>query len=243
MFFAADGHALTDGSRHYLLAASGVNPGNTRRDLHELASQTSSAPYAQAEPQWDPDSHKYVEQLQQQTTIKMIAESMKRANRNFDAYLDENVDIDWDAQRKKIYEHFGLAPRGAGSSESTNMGGSGSFGRSSRRRPGQGPDKQGAGAFTRSVFGKSSVQKSVIGTPGVGTGNVMVFGDNAEKANPPPTTQDDRFVRDKEMKFAEKVRRLNESRLQETVYPVLEEFASVESQSVDVSLISVRSPD
>lgn len=165
----------------------------------------------------------------------MIAEGITRAQRNFDAYLEENIDINWGVQRKKIYEHFGLVPRGSEKlSDSTSYpspGIKGSFGRSTRGGRGSTAERQRQGASSRSVFGRSGMQKSVIGTPGVGIGNAMVFGDGVEKYGQNLPVQDDRFLREKQANFAQKVQRLNEARLKDLCYPVLQEFGSVEGQA------------
>ena len=219
-----------DSRAHYLLAASGVNPGTTRRDLDSLAVQPSLGTVQQS-PGWDPDTHKFVEQLQQQSTLKMIREGLERAHRNFDAYLDENVDINWELQRKKIHEHFGLMPKNSDASDeiASGPGGKGAFGRSARkgrsikRTPGK-------STLNRSIFGQSSLQKSVIGTPGMGSGNATLFADVAEKSSAAPAGLDDRILREKQRRFAEKVQVLNRARLNEAPFLILSEFKIVESQ-------------
>lgn len=162
----------------------------------------------------------------------MISEGLERAQKNFDAYLEENVDINWELQRKKIYEHFGLMPklREASDDLAISSGVRGSFGKSTRRGRTNNANRPSQSTFSRSVFGHSSVQKSVIGTPGVGSGNATLFADVAEKNAPAPAVQDDRFIRDKQRKFAEKVQMLNRARLDENSYAVLQEFRVIESQ-------------
>lgn len=175
----------------------------------------------------------------------MIAEGVERAQRNFDAYLEENVDINWELQRKKIYEHFGLMHRGNGGSEefaeNSSSGTKGSFGRSTRKGRSTNAGPSGQASLSRSIFGASGIQKSVIGTPGVGAGNATLFADVTEKNGTGPTSQNDRFLREKQLKFAEKVQRLNQARLQESSYPLLEEFSAVEAQpGGEVSTLQTR---
>jgi len=221
-----------DSRAHYLLAASGINPGTTRRDLDSLAAQPCASRGLPQAPDWDPDTHKYVEQLQQQSTLKMISEGLERAQRKFEAYLEENVDINWELQRKKIYEHFGLMPKGGEAPDdyAASPGGKGSFGKSTSR--GRSMNKGGLGNSTlnRSIFGQSSLRKSVIGTPGVGSGNATLFADVAEMNGTGPAIQDDRFLRERQRKFADKVQALNRARLEDSPYQVLQEFKSVECQ-------------
>lgn len=182
--------------------------------------------------EFDPDNGKFVRQLEQQSTLAMIAEGLNRAARDFDTFLEENVSMNWDEQRKRIYDHFGLTPRDGDddtdSSSFQNPGAKGSFGRSTRRGRGQG--LAGQGTPNRNSFGTSGMQKSVIGTPGRGSGNATLFADVADKNGSSIGAQDDRFVREKQGKYAEKVQQMNMARLQEVVYPVLKGFASVEGQ-------------
>lgn len=219
------------GCRHYLLAASGVNPGTTRRDLNSLYAQSFGAGNRQLTTDWDPDTNKFVAQLQQQSTLKMIAEGVERAHRNFNNFLDENVDMNWELQRKKIYQHFGLVSRGNDDGGTyPNPGEKGSFGRSSKRARPSNPVKFDQSTMNKSFFLNPSLQKSVIGTPGVGTPNSNLFADVAEKADAPIKSQDDRFTRSKQAKFARIVHSLNEARLQETSFPLLEEFSSLDQE-------------
>ena len=240
----AQGSNAVDSKAHYLLAASGVNPGNTLRDLKSFNGQPSTTRNLQPSTGWDPDTSKYVNQLQQQSTLKMISEGIERAHRNFDAYLEENVDINWELQRKKIYEHFGLISRGNGSldksTDGVNLTESGSFGKSTRRAHSTNTSRHsGQSTLNRSIFGKSSLQKSVIGTPGVGSGNAALFAEEAEKNGTGSAVQDDYFLREKQIKYARKVQNLNLARMQGSDYPLLQEFSSVESQpGGEVSSIS-----
>ncbi len=218
------------GYRHYLLAASGVNPGTTRRDLNSLYVQTFGASNNQQPSiDWDPDSSKYVAQIQQQSKLKMIAEGVERAHRNFNDFLDENVDLNWDIQRRKIYEHFGLASRGSDDGTIySNPGGKGSFGKSNRRTRPANVARSGQSTSTKSIFLNPSLQKSVIGTPGVGSPNSNLFADVAEKSETPIISLDDRFARDQQAKFGQIVQELNQARLQEINFPLPQEFSSLE---------------
>ena len=218
------------------------------RELRSFKDSTASLYSVQQPSEWDPDTHKYVEQLQQRTTQRMIAEGFERAQNSFNAYLEESVDINWEEQRKKIYEHFGLIPKGADNNKLENStyltpGGKGGFGRSSRRGASERPPTASIG---RSMFGKQSLQKSVIGSPGVGSGNAMLFSDAEDKNNNEKLpTQDSRFLRERQAKYAEKIQALNRARLEEAGYPLLHEFAATEGEpGGDVSFVCFwrRSP-
>ena len=229
-----------DSSAHYLLAASGINPGTTRRDLDTLAAQQSFGGGLPQQPEFELDSHKYINQLQQQSTLKMISEGLERAHRSFDEYLEESVDINWELQRRKIYEHFGLMPKGVDDAESlAGPRGKGAFGTSSRRSRPAKTNRNGETTMNRSIFGQSCVQKSVIGTPGKGSTNASLFADVTEKNGVASAALDDRFLREKQRKYADRVQALNQSRLQkdrfqnqrsQTSFPVLAEFRNLENQ-------------
>ncbi|KAL8790451.1 MAG: hypothetical protein Q9213_000603 [Squamulea squamosa] len=222
-----------DSKAHYLLAASGVNLGAARRDLDALRVQpTVTTPSNNVTSEWDPDTNRYMDQMQQQSTLKMIAEGIERAHRNFDAYLDENIDINWEAQRRKIYEHFGLVSNVSEQSDvasQMNPGVMGSFGRSTRRGRTINGDRSKQSTLGRSIFGQSSLQKSVIGTPNTGSKTASLFADVEDRSGQ-GAVSDDRFSRDKQIKFAEKVQALNRARLQERAYPLLHEFKDVQLQ-------------
>ncbi|KAL9021731.1 MAG: hypothetical protein Q9185_001095 [Variospora sp. 1 TL-2023] len=222
-----------DSKAYYLLAASGVNPGNTRRDLDAFKVQPGvSTSDLQLPLEWDPDTDRYMDQMQQQSTLKMIAEGIDRAHRNFDAYLDENIDINWEAQRKKIYEHFGLAARGGDRSQAASQPLSpraeGSFGRSTRRGRTLKGDQSTQVPFGRSIFGQSSLQKSVIGTPNAGHKSASLFTD-VEDQSGQSTVSENRFSREKQSKFAQKIQALNKARLQEKPYPIFHELRNVQA--------------
>ncbi|KAL9608922.1 MAG: hypothetical protein Q9167_006262 [Letrouitia subvulpina] len=228
------GDRAADTKAHYLLAASGVNPGTTRRDLNALNNQSAIAPSLQLPAEWDPDTSRFVDHLQQQSTLKMISEGVERAHRSFDAFLEENVDINWEAQRKKIYEHFGLLSKDSNKNEALSRiatpEGKGSFGRSTRRGRTINGDRSGQSTLHRSIFGASSLQKSVIGTPANAQKTPTLFADVEDKSGS-SITPEDRFSREKQSRFTEKVQALNYARLLEKAYPILNEFKNVQTQS------------
>jgi nuclear pore complex protein Nup93 len=158
----------------------------------------------------------------------MIAESLSRAQRDFDSFLEEKVDMDWEEQRQNIFQHFGLAQKDGshGASLKPTMRG-GAFGRSARQSKQGGP-----AASRRSVFGRSGLDKSVIGTPGAGLTSRQLFEDPAERSEGLTAPSPDlRFLREKMGHYAEKVQELNLVRLQGRTYPVLHQFSEVELQT------------
>lgn len=235
---ATPGDRQLDGRAHYLLAASGVDPGTAVRDLGSLGFQTSRldrSAYGGA--QGEVDVETYLSNLQNKTTLSMIADGLERSVRDFDAFLEDNVTMEWEAQRRRIYEHFGIK------SKSQSVGGpGGSPGRESRggfgksRRKGvlsSGPDKS---TTRESAFGRSGLGRSVIGTPSRIGAHASEFSDvGGTGAGSGLNGSDDRFLREKQLKLAEKIHQLNDARqqAQAVAYPILNELAEVESKAGD----------
>ncbi|KAI9793142.1 MAG: hypothetical protein M1833_000827 [Piccolia ochrophora] len=230
-----------DSKAHYLLAASGITPGSALRDLDGLNAQQANASSLQKHhPTYDTDIDAYVSNLQSQSMLSLIAEGLNRSARDFDAFLEANVSEESDAERQRIYEHFGIIPKGRsgpdGDSTSASPGvrEGGAFGRSVRRGRGLNEsDKRSGTPSSASAFGRSGLNQSVIGLGGRnGAAQTSLFADVAEKSSSVnPNGLDDRFQREKQEKFAQKIQSLNESRLQERPFPLLHEFASVEAQT------------
>ncbi|CAM1510418.1 Fc.00g007530.m01.CDS01 [Cosmosporella sp. VM-42] len=216
-----------DGKAHYLLAASGVDPGVAAKDLGLLDVQggrVERATHGYAPSEIDVET--YLSNLQTKTTLSMIADGLERSVRDFDNFLEDNVTMEWDAQRKRIYQHFGIKPR----EETVTPGreAQSAFGRSSRRKS----QAATARAGRSSMFGKSNLQRSVIGTPSrIGT-HQSDFSDVDRPSDAPGTgSTDDRVLRERQTKLSEKVRTLNHARLTRRPYPILSELAEVERKS------------
>lgn len=230
-----------DGRAHYLLAGSGVDAGSAVRDLNYFEAQSARAERAPTTLQADTDVESYLANLQTQTTLSMIADGLARSVRDFDTFLEDNVAMEWETQRKRIYEHFGIKAkdvprmRNAGAFGASGSQEQGGFGRS-RRSKAQNQSASRAGATpTKSLFGKSNLQKSVIGTPGpIGKARQLPFGDVDTPTEAGSTIgMDDRFIRERQERYGEKVQALNAARLQQKSFPLLQEFATVEAQSGD----------
>ena len=151
----------------------------------------------------------------------MVADSLARVRKDFDSFLEEKVNLDWEDQRQRIYEHFGLAPK-----DDRKAGGS--FGRATVGA--KGPDGF-ASRGKRSVFGRSALGKSVIGSPSFGPGSSRLLSKPANGGNGDMSMDagDSRFTREKIGHFAGKVQSLNEARLQKFAFPLLHQFGEVES--------------
>ena len=223
----------SDSRAHYLLAGSGIAPGKAYKDFQALDRAGGAIEYTPAEP-FDPDNEKYIRNLQQRGREAMIRESMDRVNAEFDAFLEESLNINFEEQKRRIMEHFGLVPKNedfdGNASQATPAPGGGSFGKSSRKSKNAFSDS--AKGSTRSVFGRSGLDKSMIGTPGLGASTATFFGEDA--TNVPGALskgQNERFLRDKERFFIQKVEQLNQARLQDKTYPILQEFGQVEASA------------
>lgn len=224
-----------DGKAHYLLAASGVDPGAAVRDLHQFSATASKTDRSQPQDIPDTDIEGYLANVQTQTTLSMISDGLARSVRDFDAFLEDNVKMEWDAQRKRIYQHFGIKPKesivggGRSSFAASASESQGGFGKSRRSKAASLAGSRAAGKTSRDS-GKFSGQKSVIGAAGpLAGGNQPRFADveKSMEANgimaPGPN---DRFQRERQGRLAEKVQSLNEARLQKRCYPILHEFAA-----------------
>lgn len=168
--------------------------------------------------------------------MEMIQEGLDQSKRDFDNFLEENVQINWDGQRKKIYEHFGLAKptedlgqSAAAPAQSQRS----TFGRSSRRNRGLG------GSAAGMAFGASGMQKSILGNSAMRAsfrGNNLAEGGETTPAANSQHSLEDRSHRERQEKYASKIKELNEARNQELCYPILHSFIEVESEAGDVSL-------
>ncbi|KAI0154373.1 Nup93/Nic96-domain-containing protein [Xylariaceae sp. FL1272] len=227
---------LQHGKAQYMLAASGVDPGAAVKDLKFFSAHNASRidrpTYAPANNEIDVEA--YLANLQSKTTLSMIADGLERSARDFDNFLEDNMTTEWEAQRRRIYEHFGIKTRDEGSPD-VNRETTGGFGRS-RRNPKA--SRSATASVKGSTLGRSTLQKSVLGTPSKIGSHQVEFKDVEDATGTPVAAEthasvDDRFVREKQVKLAERIRNLNLSRLDKTPYPILHELAQVESTSGD----------
>lgn len=235
------------GKAHYFLAASGVDPGAAVRDLGAFGLQARERGAGQGSGfgggVGELDVETYLSNLQTKTTLSMIADGLDRSVRDFDTFLEDNVTMEWEAQRKRIYQHFGIKPRedasgsaaqAAARASTPQKDGQGTFGRS-RRKASQaaGGDRATPRA---SVLGRSAMQRSVIGTPSQIGSHASEFTDvEARKtaAGSGAGSMDDRFLREKQGKLAEKIHEFNNARQQSLPIYICRDLAELESKSGD----------
>ena len=221
-----------EGKAHYLLAGAGVDPGAAAKDLGFLDAQGGRPErMAQGYAPSEIDVETYLSNLQTKTTLSMIADGLERSVRDFDNFLEDNVTMEWDAQRKRIYQHFGIAPRedAPGASKESQ----GAFGRSRRSKGPQGASKG------RSTFGRSAMQKSVLGAPSKVGMHEPEFAD-VERAgadgSPAAGTRSglsDKVSRERQSQLSNKVGELNLHRLHKRPYPILAELGELEKKSAE----------
>lgn len=206
--------------------------GSTLRDLNQFSTQAGVSTAGPAPSTLDTDVDGYISNLHSQSTLALIKEGVEQTKQDFDLYLEENVQTDWDAQRKLIYEHFGLGKQSENLEASQSLGGTavrGAFGKSTRKgrsmgRSGPSTNNASFGASTAPpVIGSvmSPYQKRAIGAQDSPDKSVA-----AGQVGP-----EDRFVRDKQERFMEKVQALNIARIKEEKFPVLHTFSAVEAES------------
>ena len=239
---------IEHGKAHYFLAASGVDPGAAVRDLGAFGLQArergAAAPAGALFGEVDVET--YLSNLQTKTTLSMIADGLDRSVRDFDSFLEENVTMEWEAQRRRIYQHFGIKPRedaaaanaqpGTARASTPSKEGQGTFGRSRRKAsqaaPGERPSQR------PSVLGRAAMQRSVIGTPTrVGSHapeftDVEARKDAAGSLNGGGST-DDRFLREKQGKLADKIHDFNDARQRGLPAYICRDLADLESKSGD----------
>lgn len=242
---------LEHGKAHYFLAASGVDPGAAVRDLGAFGLQARErGAAAQGGVGFggglgEVDVETYLSNLQTKTTLSMIADGLDRSVRDFDSFLEENVTMEWEAQRKRIYQHFGIKPRedaaagtqpGAGRASTPSKEGQGTFGRSRRKA------SQAAGAERAtqraSVLARSAMQRSVIGTPSRIGQHASEFTDVEARKDAAGTpnglgSMDDRFLREKQAKLADKIHDFNNARQRGQPIYICRDLADLESKSGD----------
>jgi len=202
--------------------------GSTLRDLNQFSTQAGLNATGAAASILDTDVDSYISNLHSQSTLALIQEGLEQSKRDFDAFLEDNVQIEWDKQRQRIYEHFGLGKQSedmaASQATFSTSAARGAFGRSTRRNRAMGTKSTNGASFAasagppvigsvtspyqkRSVNGDSSFDKSILsGHTGPG----------------------DRHIRDKQEKFMGTIKKLNKTRLQRIQFPILHEFCSVE---------------
>lgn len=247
--------APLDGRAHYLLAGSGVDPGAAVKDLGAFAARAGGRADGGRTPvgaggvgSGEVDVDAYLSNLQSRTTLSMIADGLERSVRDFDNFLEENVTMEWEEQRKRIYEHFGIKPRedsqklGQSAAGGPGREATGGFGRSKRSRNAgvagaPGTPARGGGA-KQSAFGRTGLLRSVIGSPsrigphGSQFVDVEMVNQNGSLGGLVP--MDERFLDEKQRRFIHKIHVLNDSRMMKLPYPILHEFAEVTSRSGDV---------
>ncbi|KAK3946178.1 Nup93/Nic96-domain-containing protein [Diplogelasinospora grovesii] len=242
---SAQGGRPLDGKAHYFLAASGVDPGAAVKDLgvFNLQARAEKPLGAWGTGTGEVDVETYLSNLQTKTTLSMIADGLERSVRDFDSFLEDNVTMEWEAQRKRIYQHFGIKPREDAPGASTAANGrdssqQGGFGRS-RRKASQAAGQQRPTAKA-SAFGRSGLQRSVIGTPSRIGPHAPEFSDveggrndTAAGSINSAASLDDRFLREKQGKLADKIAALNDARLRGDPVYICRDLAEIEEKSGD----------
>ncbi|KAM0689180.1 hypothetical protein Q7P36_011257 [Cladosporium allicinum] len=219
-----------DARAHYLLSASGVNTGQALRDLERLAEESIPQGAAPEQVASAVTGVKFDLARRHHDDFQAMVDSrVEKAQDDFNKMIEEKLGgVDWASQHQRIYEHFGLKkPQGLGATARDSFGPSetGGFGLTSRR------SRFGASVGGKS-FGVPGLARSVIGAPGVRGARQSQFADVQEKL---PTdgmriVPEDRILRVKQNKYADRVKELNIARLQERAYPILGKFADVESE-------------
>ncbi|KAF8543439.1 Nup93/Nic96-domain-containing protein [Trichophaea hybrida] len=187
----------TDARARYLLRAAGIDADQNLRDLEAIDFQAAYEPSMPVD-----------------TDINAYLRSRKDQN------IASSIEEEWEAQKQRIFEHFGLAPKsspapGNGDAFSGGMSafGASSFGRS-RLGGSVGP---GGSLGTNSVWAKSNMGGSVLGKS-VATrpaeasatryqGNLFTDVDSSMQV------ELSRQVQQRQQRFSQAVKQLNDTRL------------------------------
>jgi nuclear pore complex protein Nup93 len=219
------GPEMADSRAHYLLAGSGVAPGRSLRDFRTDDDSGPEAPPAISDHAFETET--YIRNLQAKGRDAVMRENMERVHREVDAYIEQTLGIDFEDQKQRIMKHFGLI------SDEDDLYGDG---QTSTAGPGstRGPGLTGTSQPTRSVFGRSALSKSIIGTAGSVNGTSSFFKNSAAPAKGSTLLrgQTVRDLRDKESQFVEQVELLNQARMpprERAPYPIMEKFGEVEA--------------
>ncbi|KAI1945710.1 nuclear pore complex subunit [Ophidiomyces ophidiicola] len=221
-------HPGASAKAHYSLTASGITPGKVLHDLRTLDTQAPASGAVKDEEPFDPDNQKFLRRLQQRGRDAMVAESFARVRRDFDQFLEEKVNLNWDEQRQRIFEHFGLSPKSEAGSSGTTMRQGGAFGASKPSKFGRDLGQRQMSSTKRSVFGRSGLSKSVIGSTIASTETAPIFSPLGSTTQPADT----RFLREKMGHFATKVQQFNKARMQDKAFPILHEFSNIEKLAI-----------
>lgn len=198
-----------DSRAHYLLSGSGVTPGQAYREFQKL--DTDTIPVAQSTRiDFAEEGSAYIKGMQARGREAMLRESMDRVYRDVDKFIEDSLGIDFDEQKKRIMQHFGLMAK----DDQEEPVGKNSFNSLRQSK---------AKSTRRSIFGRSGLEKSVIGDPSLASSTA--FGGLPTNLTKYQTVAD---LRNKERLFIEKVQALNKARLSEDNYKVLHQFQEVE---------------
>ena len=171
--------------------------------------------------------------------MSAIEEGIRRTTQDFETHVANNINLDWDTQKRKIYEHFGLVNKssGAGVGDPQIAGrsafGSSSFGRSSVR--GAGVDTLGQSSFGKTGYGRSPFVKSSLGSAVLGVplkqGNPSLLFSDTDKANQ-GSPMDQMYGR--QQGYLNVVKRFNQARLQNAEFQLVSSMADVTKSSQDI---------
>ncbi|KAK6357889.1 hypothetical protein TWF730_007246 [Orbilia blumenaviensis] len=218
-----------DARAHYLLQAAGVNSEQALKDLESVDFSFEETPVrTTVTSQIDTDIDGFLRNRKEQSISKAIDEGIRRTTLEFESYLLNNLNIDWDDQRKKIYEHFGLTKPSDGG-QSTPFGQS-SFGVSAAGRA-------GASIYGRTRLTHASLGSLVLGAPPKVGNQTWAFEDTVKENQGAPMEQ----MFNRQGSYAKAVQKLNDSRTDGASPKLIESFLDVTRSSSD--LISTQLND
>lgn len=186
----------------------------------------------------------YLRNRKEQNVMSSIEDGMRRTSRDFDTFVAKNVTMEWEAQKQRIFEHFGLAPRSAAPApgtaqsdfgNSTFGGGLSAFGVSSFGRSKLGASFGPGAAGRGSVWAKGGMGGSVFGKSAATVAGVPA-GKLFSDVDPTRQMELSRQVQVRQQQFAMAVKRMNEVRLRAgtadgSVFPIMKMFGDITGTS------------
>ena len=156
--------------------------------------------------------------------MSSIEDGMQRTSRDFDAFVAKNVTMEWDKQKGRIFEYFGLFPKSEGAAQDGIGGsvfGASTFGRS----------LYGSKAGQGSTYGTSSVWARAAGSSILGRPSQAAPGSLFADIDPARQMTISKSVQIRQQNYAIIIRRLNEARLSGAPIPVLKQFQEATESS------------
>ncbi|BFZ61356.1 nuclear pore complex subunit [Saitoella coloradoensis] len=206
---AAEAARDGDSKAHLVLAGSGVNPAETKQDLAQIRFPEPIDPLVPSHVARDVDRH--LRYKKEQNITSAIDESIRRTQKDFEAFVARNINLDWEKQKQRVFESIGLATRTGDDKDA---------------------EKPGASVFGKSMgfsMHKRSLSRSVLGKSVLGVFDKEEFQDVGEPRKKPTSGSLTSHLR--RQQFATVVKHLNDLRLKGTPFGIISAFSALSNNA------------